>query len=150
MEHRDASNAGSAGGVFEGAFLVVKNGVLLVAERADENVRPTIVVVVGKIDTHPGETAAVFVVGDALFQAHFLKAALPEIMEELLGPVVVGDDDIRPTVAVVIVKCDAETVSRGGANSGLLRSVCKRSVAVVAVGQVRHLPELVWVAVGTS
>src|SRR5258706_8328457 len=106
MVQSDGADSAGIGDVFEAALGVAEKRVFLDSESVDENIRPAVIVVVGKVDAHAGESFAIIVVGDAQAYRFFRERAIPLVTKQLLGKRIVGDDNIRPSIAIVILKCD--------------------------------------------
>src|ERR1700694_2430246 len=69
-------------------------------------------------------------------------------MQQKVPVVVVGNKDVRKSVAVVIGDCDPHSFTQQLART-CLQDLCKSPVAVVVIKQNRLSPILVRVAIGT-
>ena len=58
------------------AFLVAEKSIALVGECVDEDVRPTIVVIIGEVNAHAGECLAVVVICKAGSECYFGEGAV--------------------------------------------------------------------------
>ncbi len=107
----------------------MKQSVALIGKRIDEDVGPAIVIVVGEVRSHTGEALAILVIGDSgTTTATSSKLAVVEIVKQLLGNGVVGDEDIGPAVAVVVIHGDAKALAGVGGKTAFLarrRETCR-------------------------
>src|SRR5260370_9156201 len=90
---------------------VVEQGIALACERIDKDVGPSVVIVVGEVGTHSRKGSAVGIVSRAQVHGHLLERTVLSIVKELLRERVVGDQDIRPAVAIVVVHRNAQTLA---------------------------------------
>lgn len=110
--HADAANPGDLTGIREGAIAVVLiQGVALVGEIRDDDVRPAIIVEVREV-AHAGEGSTISVNGDAGGEADFLKCAVALIVKEKFEHGIIGDEKVDMTVAIVIGDGDAQPFGR--------------------------------------
>src|SRR5207249_8309283 len=107
--HGDASDAGREAVVGESRVAVVLvEGVALVGKVRNDQIRPAVIIIVGEIDAHTGEGAAVAVDGDFGEEAHFFKGSVAFVVIEEFDHRVVGNEEINMAVAVVIGESDTQ------------------------------------------
>src|SRR2546426_7361259 len=94
-----------------------------------EDVGPAVVVEVGDIDAHTGETRVLEPGGGLIGER-----SIPVVdIQDIVGRDVVGDIDVGPPVAVDVADHNAEPISELAENPCFAGNVGKRAVAVVAV-----------------
>src|SRR5207247_9220839 len=108
----DPTHSGCARDVFEGAAGVVKQRVFLTGERIDKNIGLTVIVVIGEVETHPGECEAVLIVGQPGRNADVFEGAVAAVQEELLRERIVGNQNVGPAVIIEIMDSDTESLAR--------------------------------------
>ena len=145
----DRADSGWIGDVLEASLDVAEERIFLRSEIVDEDIRPAVIVVIGKVDAHSGERSAVVVVGEAKAHRFFRERAVPPVAKQLLWKRIVGYRNIRPAIAIEILKGNTQALSRRGAQARSRGDVCECPVAVVVIDQVRDCLELVGVTVGT-
>src|SRR4029077_15774986 len=111
--------------------------VSLVGEICNDNVGPPIIVVVGTIDAHASTGSSTAVYTNARHHADLLKSSIAFVAKQELGHGIVGNHDVRPTVAVEVADSDAEALARF-LNTGLLRNQTELAIAVVVIQQRRN------------
>src|SRR6267378_6923327 len=83
VQHGGARHAGAEAGVGEtGVAIVLVESVALVGEIRDDQVRPSVIVVVGEVNAHAGVGAAVAVDRDLGGQPHLLKSSVAFVVIE--------------------------------------------------------------------
>src|SRR5215469_3491033 len=103
----------------------------LVGEVADQNTRVAAAVVVGGIGAHARTGDSVFAEADAGGDPTLLKGSVLLVDVELVGLGVVGDQNVRPAVGVVVENRDAEAFRGGIVQASLLRRVFELASAQV-------------------
>ena len=88
-------------------------------------------IVVGSVSAHAGAGNAIFAEADTGSHAAFFERAVLFIHVKFVGLRVVGDDDVRPAVVVVIENCNSEALGRRIAQACFLRRIFKFAVAKV-------------------
>jgi len=97
----------------EGAIAVVQvNCVPLVGKIGDDQVRQPVVVVIRKIDAHTRIGAPLSIHGNPRGQAHFLKCSVAFVVVEKLLHRIVGDENIRVAIAVVVSDGNTQPFAR--------------------------------------
>lgn len=86
------------------AFHIPEKSVLLARKVVDEDVRPTVVVVILEGHSHPGECLAVVIVSQSGRQPGFRKRSVAIVVEQLLCDRIVGNQNIGPPIMIVIVE----------------------------------------------
>ena len=114
------------------AFVVIQPQ-HLVGEVADQQVRPAGAVVVGGVHAHGAARHAVFAERHAGRHAFFGERAVAVVAVQLVGLRIVGDEQIRPAVAVVIEHRDAQRLAGGIADAGLLGHILELAVAQIVI-----------------
>ena len=143
-----ATHARRVGDVSKRAVAVVaKQPVALVGEVGDEDIGTAVVVVVRKVHAHAGKGLSVLVVSHAGQQGHLGERAVSVVPEQERLHGVVGDVHVHEPVVVEISEGDAESFADRTGNSGFLRYVGERAVAVVAIEDVGQSLEVVGVTV---
>ena len=104
----------------------------LVVEVRDRDAHPARVVEVGRVDAHAGARPAVGAEGDAGLDADLLEGAVALVAIELVGLRVVGDDQIRPAVLIVVEHRHAERFRARVEDAARRGDVLERPVAAVA------------------
>src|SRR6185369_10951996 len=85
----------------------------LVGEVSDDDALPARAVVITRIDTHPGARRACFAERHAGDHGVVGEGAVVVVAVELVWFGVVGDEEIHPTVVIVIEQCDAQSFACG-------------------------------------
>ena len=103
----------------------------LVGKVSHQQVRPAAAVVIGPVCAHSPARHTILAVGHPRGHAFFGEPALPVIAVQFVGLGVIGDEDIGPTVAVVIENCDPERLTGGVADAGFFGNVFKPAAAQI-------------------
>ena len=90
------------------ATQVPVEGRVFVVEVGDRQVGPAVAIEVAAGDAHARLVGAVGVAGNAGRLADFLEAEAAPVEEEELGRLVVGDEEVDPSVAVQVGRNHAE------------------------------------------
>ena len=91
---------------------VFVKGIHLVGQVVNHHVRQTVIVVVGKVHSHPCERAAVCVDGHLGKKPNFFKRSIPFIAIEKFEHRVVGQNNIHMSIPVVIRERNAQPLAR--------------------------------------
>lgn len=113
--------------------LVAEEGKGFASEGGEENAGPARVGPVPEIDTHTRNRNAVARVRHFGFNADLLEAPTPQIFEKKVPFVVVGDEDVRPAVAVIVRDRGAHAFSNLFEEAHGSGNIRKRPVSVVVV-----------------
>ena len=133
VQHSGAGDAGAEAGVIKsGVAIVLVERVALVGKIGDDQVRPTIIVIVGKVDAHAGVGAAVAVNGSLREETHFFKSSVAFVVVEIFDHRIVGHEQIDVAVAIIVRDGDAETFARFR-EADFLRNLSKVAVAVIVI-----------------
>ena len=100
----------------------MKECIFLFGKRIHKNIRPTVVVVIGKLYSHAGERVSVLVVRHADSGCNFFEFTVLEIVKQLLSYGVIRNKDIGPAVAVIVVKGNSQTLAGKLGNAALLEA----------------------------
>src|SRR5579864_8292147 len=99
----------------------------------DVDIKPTVAVDVGSIDAHPGFITPVFAGRNTGEQRNIFKGTVVLVDEEKIGPRVVCNRDVGPTVIIEIGQHHAHSLRFGLAHAGGIAYVAEGTVAVVVV-----------------
>ena len=131
---RLGADSGAIRGIGEGAVsVVVVEAVELEVEMGDVDIEQAVAVDVGGVDAHAGLVAAVLACGQPGDQRHILEGAVAIVEEEEVGPGVVGDGDVGPSVVVEVGEHHAHAFRFGQADTRLVAHVGEGAVVVVVV-----------------
>ena len=104
-----ASNFGTGRLVHEQAItLVVVEGKHLIGEICDDNAGMAGAVIICRVNAHPSARDSIFTESDACSHTTLLEAAIFFVQVKLVRLRVVGQQDVRPAVAVVIENRNAK------------------------------------------
>src|SRR6266567_142413 len=111
--------------------------IVFIVKVGNEYIEPSIVIIVTYRDAHTPLLGAISVDCEAGFESDLAKRAIPVVMVEIIRCRVVGDENIYAAVPIKVTGDDVQSVvaDRVG-NTGLLRDVGKRPVAVIMVERV--------------
>src|ERR1700678_3010111 len=99
----DASDSGRFTGIGKSSItVIVVESILLAGERCDDQVRPTVVVVVLKIYSHARIGVSIAVDGDARIESILFEFAVALVMVEILQHRVVGYKKVGFAIMIVI------------------------------------------------
>ena len=134
QQNRFVADAGAVSGVVEGPVVVVAvEAVEFKVEVGDIEVLPAVAVHVGGVNAHARLVLAVFARGHAGGERGVLKSAVVVVEEEEVGPGVVGDGDVGPSVVVEVGEHHAHALGFGFSHAGFLAHVGERAVVVVVI-----------------
>src|SRR3954465_10083221 len=91
---------------------IVIHGIALPRQVGYQNIRMSVVVIVFKRDAHPRVGLSVFVVCESRPNSDLGESTIPIVPKQLLWTSIIGDNDVRPSVAIEIVNCDTEAIPR--------------------------------------
>src|SRR5882762_2783668 len=135
MRAGDLSEARSVAGVIEAAVTSVSiQGIHLIGEVGNHQIRQTIVIVVREIDSHAGERATIAIDGRVAHQRHLFEGAIALIVVERLERGIVRDKNIRMPITIIVRKRETQTLARLG-DPNLPRNLGEVSVPIVVVNQ---------------
>ena len=127
------AQAGAGRLVHEQAVEVAVESVRVAGEVGDHQIEPAVVVVVGPISAHAGLRVAVLVVGDARLDGDLGEAAAV-VAEQEVRHRIVGDEQVRVAVAVIVGGADAQPERRRRrAEAGFEGALGEGAVAAVAI-----------------
>ena len=132
----DGTNPRRAGQVGELAIvIVVVEVVVIVGKISLHNVRPSVAIVIGRVNAHAGLFSSVGTVGHARLGADFGESTVAVVVIEQARRRVVRDVKIEASVLVVIQPQDAEAVVAVfiNINAEFLRDIGEGAVTVVVV-----------------
>jgi hypothetical protein len=134
IQQAGAANGGSRRLVDEqpGAFVVIE-GQHLIGEVPHEKVRPPGAVVIGRVHAHRSPGHAVFAVCDAGGYRLLREGALAGVSIQFVGLRIVGHEDVRPSVGVVVEYGDAERLAGGIGHTRLAAHVLETARSQIAV-----------------
>src|SRR5204862_3421569 len=96
------ADAGLIACVLEGALIVAKECIFLIGERINEDVGPTVVVVIGEVGAHACENFAILIISKPYVEGDLGECTVAVVVEKLLGEGVVGDEDVRPAIPIEV------------------------------------------------
>src|SRR5690348_6811890 len=129
---------------------IVKEHVSLVRQIGNHNVGTSVVIVIAEINSHAGESLAIFVVAHARKQTNFRERTIPIVVIQKALDRVIGDKDIGESIAIVVRKRDAESLAVWVGDSRLLRNICEGTVAIIVIKDVRESRVVVGMAIGAN
>ena len=136
-QKRGIAHARAESGFGEGAVPVVPvQRVGFQGEIGHVDIRRPVPVVVSDIHPHARPGDAVLAIGHARQQSHVGKRAVAIVPVQEIRRQVVGHEDIRPSVAIVVASHHPEALAVRIGDARLRGDVRKRAVAVVPVQQV--------------
>ena len=118
------------------AAFVAIDGEGLVVEGRENNVREAIVVVIAEIESHAGDEFAAFYQGDALCESNFFESGSGVVEQEVIRGVV-GDEEIRPSIEIVVGDAYAHPLANQVAKPPFLGYIFKRAIATIQEQLVR-------------
>src|SRR5208337_1886020 len=86
---------------------------------------------VGSVGSHAGLELPVRAHRDAGKISHLAKSSVAVVVKQIVGHVVVGDEDVLPAVVVVVERHNAQAVARFQPNSGGLADVGECAITVI-------------------
>ncbi len=107
------------------------------AQRRNKDSGPPIVSVVSKIDTHTRNRNTILRICHAGFYPDLIEPFSPAILEQKVSLVVVGYENVHPSVCVVVSHSDAHSLPNVSGDARRLGNIRKCSVAVVVIQNVR-------------
>ena len=103
-----------------------------------EQINPSILIVVGGVDSHAGARFAESVDSHTCQQADFFEPPFAAVGKQEIGNGVVGDVEIHPSVIVDVCRDDSPSFGQRLRNTRLLADIGKRAVAIIAEEPARH------------
>src|ERR1700733_1373386 len=88
-----------------------------VCDGSDDDVVPSVVIEVAKVASHGGNCATVTIIGNSRLQGNFLEGSIPQIMEEEIRLLVVGNKNIQETVVVHVPEGQSHTFAQVRTNA---------------------------------
>src|SRR5580700_5076561 len=89
--------------------IVFEKGKLLISERSDNKVRKSVVVVIGKINSHAGKGVAIDIYSRLGDQAYFIKCSIPLVCIQKFRDRIIGDKNVNASIAVVVRNRDTQS-----------------------------------------
>ncbi len=115
----------------------MKERVNFARQHGDQNVRPSIVIVVLKDGSHSRERLAVSGESCACFESTFGECSVAVVVEKKLAHAVVRYEDVGESIVIVVREADAERAPLERSDTGSLADVFKSAIAAIAVEEVR-------------
>ena len=109
----------------------------LACERGYGNVWQSVIIDISKIRTHTGHLCTRIGQSCARIESYFLEAAIPQIVEEGIRELIVGDEKILVTITVVIGHTDSHPFAGVFCQAGCLGHISEASAAQIAIELVR-------------
>src|SRR5208282_3630752 len=129
---------------------VLKQGKGFVLHRGVPDVRAAVVKHILEIGAHAGNGAAALGIRDAGFQRDLLEFLASQIVEQEVGAVVVGNENIHEPIAIVVGNRHTHTLAEEFGDARFHGDVSKSPVAVVAVQRVGQVRVVVGMAIGAQ
>ena len=121
-------------------------GKSLIVESGQGDVRESVIVHVSKIHSHAGNEISVL--GQRHSGSHGdLLELVPEVVEQRVVVAVVGDEQVRPAIQVVVGHADAHALADVASDSPLLGDVPERAVAIIQEKRIGLSFVIPWVTV---
>src|SRR4051794_34126222 len=105
----------------------------LAGKRRKDDIRETVVVDVTEIRAHGRHFRSGIGQCHSRLERHVLKSAIAEVVEEEVRHLVVCHKEVGKAIPVVIRDGDCHSLSLVFRDTGLLRYICKASVAQIAI-----------------
>src|SRR5581483_695694 len=110
---------------------------------------PSVAIDIRSIDTHTGFVASIFTCSHSGDQRNVFKRAVMLVDEKEVGPGVIRNGDVGPSIIVEVREDDAHALSFGLANTGGIAHVAEGAVVIVVI-ELRVLAFVVsWMAIGS-
>ena len=129
----DGLDSRSGGQIGEVIAFVPEEGIRFATQIADEQVDVAVVIHVHGSDAHSCLLLAVVVDRASGFEPDVAKARIPGVVPEGVRHAVVGDEDVGPTILVVVRDRYAKGGSCDGADAGLSRDVLESAISEIQV-----------------
>src|SRR5579863_2172427 len=143
QKHGFVTNAGAVSDVGKRAVaIIVIEAVELQIEMRDIHVEQPVTIHVGGVNAHACLIFSVFTCGDSGDERSIREFAVFVVQEQEIGPGVVGNDNVRPAVAVKVGKDNTHALGLRNAYAGFIAEIGKRTVVIIAV-KLRLLPAIV-------
>jgi hypothetical protein len=107
--------------------------VVVIGEVGDHDVKPAVVVEIVERDAHTRLLAAILTESDVDLDRYVGQSAVAIVAVELIWRIVVGDEQVRVTIVVVVSPGGGEAVVRIGVDPQSCCRVCERPIAIVAI-----------------
>ncbi len=149
VELRNCAQSGAIRRIVKSSIPQIREQrVSLIGEICNDEVGPSIIVIVGTIDAHArkGSTTAVYT--NTRHHADLLESTIALVAKQELRHGVIGNHNVRPTVTVEVADRNAEALARL-LNTCLLRNQTELAITVVVIEERRDRLEYIWVTVGT-
>ena len=111
---RQTPQTHGSGLVLEGKVMVVPvDGIHLLIHVRDEEVLPTVLVVIRRIHTHAGSLAAILAVGHACFKRGVFELSVVLVHKKKIRDRIVGHKQIHPAVVINVCGDNSPGLSQG-------------------------------------
>src|SRR6266513_1876733 len=131
-EARQPPEPHGAGPIVEREVVIVAvDGVHFLVHVGNEEILPTVLVEIRRVNSHAGALAARLAVSHARFEPLLIELSVVFVDEEKVGDRVVGHEEIHPAVVVDIRGNDTPGFSQRLGDAGFLADVGERTVPVV-------------------
>ena len=129
---------------------IAKQVVRLQLEVRDHQIEAAVAIVVAEVGAHAGPGFAVAGDRDAGQQADFAKDATALVVIQEVRHQIVGDEQVRPSVVVVVAEHDPQTFPGSREQTRFPCQIRKGPVSVVPVEDVRKSPVDIGAAIGAN
>src|SRR5260370_3541944 len=116
--------------------IVMKGGVSLARQGCDDYVRLAVVIVVLEYHAHSGEWPAIEVESRSRLQRDFGECAVAIVVKQILLHAIVGNIDVRKSIAIVVSERHTQAVTFLGGNSAALAHIFERAISAIVVENV--------------
>src|SRR6185369_11114063 len=141
------SQTGVLAGVRKSPIAVVfEKGKPLISERCDYKVRKSVVVVIGKINSHACKRVAIGIDSRLGDQAYFIERSISLVLVQKFRDRIIRDKNVDPSIAVVVGNRDTQSFA-WFCEIALLRDFCEMPVTIVVIYQGRNWPKLIGMAI---
>src|SRR5713226_1149650 len=133
----ECTEAGFKASIGERAIaIIVVEAVDFAGQLGNDDVGLAVVVVILKDSAHAGKWLAVGGERGAGFESALGERSVAVVVEEKLLHAVVGDEDVREAVVVVVGEGHGQGAALLGRNAGLLADIFKRAISAIAIKKV--------------
>src|SRR5713226_8642701 len=129
--------------------IVVVEAIDFAGQLGNDDVGLAVVIVVLKDSAHAGKRLAIGGERGARFESALRERAVAVVVEEELLHAVVGDEDVREAVVVIVGEGHAKSAALLGGDAGFLANVLESAVAAIAIEKVSRWGKFARRAIGS-
>jgi hypothetical protein len=97
----------------------------------DHQIQLPVGIIIAECSSHPRPCGAVAGDGDARHERRLGEPSFAVVVEQEVGHSVVGDEDVRPLIVIVIADRDAKPVAQMPGDAGPSRHIGERSLPII-------------------